>query len=185
MTVYLTSFKRYHAGDTGPLSLGALPGYSIAVYQPRWWPELPKLDIFDIRDDNGQWVRPRNFIPNNEGTVERDRNDRDHIRRPPDPVLLDHYHDTLLEMYEQRYHLEARGTGQAVELEGVLGGAYFGGDGENDVALCCWCPYDKAAKRQLADYGSFICHSWPVESFLKELGVEVVRDADREQMVSS
>jgi hypothetical protein len=27
-----------------------------------------------------------------------------------------------------------------------------------DIALCCWCPYEKAAQRQLEQFGSFICH---------------------------
>jgi hypothetical protein len=51
-----------------------------------------------------------------------------------------------------------------------------------DCALCCWCPYDRAAQRQLKEFGSFICHTGPVGEFLYSLGAEVVYDEDRERM---
>lgn len=54
---------------------------------------------------------------------------------------------------------------------------------EGDVALCCWCPYDKAAQRQLSDWGSFICHTAVVGEFItKEFKVPVWYDADRLNM---
>lgn len=170
--ILLTSFKRYHAND---YALAPLPGYSIAVYQPRWFPQLPKLDVFDIRDAAGQWVRPRNFIP--------DFTDYDNYteNRPADPVLLQRYHDTLAGMYRER--TRASGLALAVgDLE--LARAVYPTSEGRDIALCCWCPYDKAAKRQIESYGSFVCHSWPVETVLCELGYDVVRDADRQEMVS-
>jgi hypothetical protein len=154
MSVLLTSFKRYHDDIAYPYP--TMPGYSIAVYQPSWFDPLPKLYLFDIHDENGQWIRPRNFMP------------EDHDGAPS-PALLAVYHDTLLDLYRSRY--------AALRYKDLGELAY------NDVALCCWCPYDKAAKRQLDDYGSFVCHSWAVESFLKELGVKVVRDLDRKDMV--
>lgn len=52
-----------------------------------------------------------------------------------------------------------------------------------DVALCCWCPYDKAAKRQIEEHGTFVCHSAVVEVFLEDYGLEVIRDVDRQKMV--
>ena len=172
MTVYLTSFKRWHQPNpnddiAGPdIAIGR--AYSIAVYQPDWFPQLPKLNLFDIRDENKQWVRPRNFMPAFEfasGDLDTD------VGNPnaPNQELLKRYHDTLVGIYEERWH---RGDNTDILLR------------EQDTALCCWCPYDKAAQRQLEDYGSFVCHSWPVETFLKGLGVEVVRDADRGRMVT-
>lgn len=168
MTVFLTSFKVYHERYGQPPTWKTPPvGYSIAVYQPHWYSQLLKLDLFDIRDEHGQWVRPRNFIPEPESREEE-------LVRGVDPALLRRYHNTLLGMYEKRWRHD-------LELGLSLRRDHF--DQHEDVALCCWCPYDKAAQRQLRDYGSFVCHSWPVETFLLELGVPVVRDIDRERMV--
>jgi hypothetical protein len=150
MTIFLTSFKRYFDSKC------AVPGYSIAVYQPRWYPKLPKIDMFDIRDENGQWTLPRNFVIFDE-FGEQKNSDMD--------VLRD-YHDTLVAMYHTRFKI----LGSIPEIT-------------KDAALCCWCPYEKAAKRQLEHYGTFVCHSMAVETFLKEIGIEVVRDKDREKMV--
>ena len=53
----------------------------------------------------------------------------------------------------------------------------------NDVALCCWCPFDKAAQRQLGDFGSFVCHTAVLSEFVyNELGLLVWEDADRRKM---
>lgn len=53
----------------------------------------------------------------------------------------------------------------------------------HDVALCCWCPYDRAAQRQLGDFGSFVCHTAVLGEFIyNELGVAVWEDADRRKM---
>lgn len=147
--IYLTSFKRFHEGKVD------MPGYSIAVYQPRWYPELPEVDLFDIRDDAG-WVRPRLF----EGQST--------------PLLR--YHDRLVFMYRQRFNHDC-------EIGLSLYRDHF--DQHEDVALCCWCPYDKAAQRQLEEYGTFVCHSWPVETFLKSLGFDTERDPDRHNAMVS
>jgi hypothetical protein len=159
MTVYLTSFKRWNTPDVAEY-LNADPNelvaYSIAVYQPSWFPQLPKLDLFDIRNSSGAWIRPRDFVGES------------HDATQPDPDLLKRYHDALLTLYRERW---SDGDNTDILLR------------EADAALCCWCPYDKAAKRQLTDYGSFICHTWPVETFLTELGIEAIRDEDRKQMV--
>jgi hypothetical protein len=150
MTVYLTSFKRYFDMKC------AIPGYSIAVYQPRWYPKLPKIDMFDIRDDTGRWTLPRNFVVLDESGKQKNS----------DVEVIQNYHDKLVEMYRTRFKV----LGSLPEVMG-------------DAALCCWCPYEKAAKRQLEHYGTFICHSMAVETFLKRIGIEVVRDKDREKMV--
>jgi len=146
--VRLTSFRMHHEGNQDRR------GASIAVYQPKWYPQLPVIEGFDIRH-NGQWTRPRDFMP------------EDHDATVPDPGLLEMYHDTLLGMYARRY-----------EQIGAWLGTHYG-----EWDFCCWCPYDKAAKRQLHDYGSFVCHSWAVESYLHVYGIPVERDGDRQQMV--
>lgn len=53
----------------------------------------------------------------------------------------------------------------------------------DNVAVCCWCPYDKAAQRQLKEFGTFVCHTAAVGRFLQELGYGVAYDLDREKMV--
>jgi hypothetical protein len=61
--------------------------------------------------------------------------------------------------------------------------SWLGELGLADAALCCWCPYDRAAKRQIEEFGSFICHTGPVGFFLENsLGVAVRYDDDRERM---
>ena len=128
--------------------------WSIAVYQPKWLPALPETRVFDIRDD-GAWVRPRDFLtPGHDPTL-------------PDIELIKRYRDKLLGMYAERRDE----IGDFLRVAGDV------------VCLCCWCPYDKAAQRQLHDYGSFVCHSAVVELFLDIAGVEVMRDDDRKDMV--
>lgn len=52
------------------------------------------------------------------------------------------------------------------------------------AALLCWCPYDKAAQRQIEEWGSFICHTAVLGEFLRtEFGVPVWYDADRLQLL--
>lgn len=161
MTVLLTSFQHwFSSGDTYMHVFDR--AYSIAVYQPSWFSPLPKLETFDIRREGGAWVRPRDFLKTSQVLVDRSEK--------PDMELLQRYHDTLLGMYKKR--MDDYGTS--------LAGPVWT---EKNIVMCCWCPYDKAAQRQLKDYGSFVCHSWAVETFLKEYGVEVVRDKDREKMV--
>jgi hypothetical protein len=136
--VVLTSFKHYHETLSE-----AMEGRSVAVYQPKWYPPLPKLDVFDIRQD-GKWTRPRDFINDNQ------------------PLAA--YEAALYGMYVERltplYDLEL----------------------PDPVALCCWCPYDRAAKRQLKEHGSFVCHTEVVGTVLKELNFQVLKDEDRARM---
>lgn len=50
------------------------------------------------------------------------------------------------------------------------------------IALCCWCPYDKAAQRQLSEWGTYVCHTGVIYEFLRDL-VDVRLDADRDRLV--
>lgn len=59
--------------------------------------------------------------------------------------------------------------------------AYFCAEHPN-VAICCWCPYDRAAKRQLEEFGTFICHTGPLGAVLENFGYDVLYDEDRLKM---
>lgn len=55
---------------------------------------------------------------------------------------------------------------------------------DRDVALLCWCPYDKAAQRQLEEFGSFICHTAVLGEWLNSTtGAVVWYDSARLQML--
>lgn len=149
MSILLTSFKRWH---DAPIE-GVKP-YSIAVYQPHWYPALRESRWFDIREQ-GKWIRPRDFVPPN------------HDPTKPDMKIIRAYRNALMGLYLDRLP----------QIEHFLDHA-----GQN-IALCCWCPYDKAAKRQLEDYGGFVCHSAVIDQLLSITGWDVERDADREKMV--
>lgn len=78
---------------------------------------------------------------------------------------LEDYRKSLLSLYESR-HEEISAWLQRV--------------GPGPVALCCWCPYDKAAQRQLKEWGSFVCHTAVIGEYLSaKLKVVVWYDADR------
>lgn len=47
------------------------------------------------------------------------------------------------------------------------------------VVAACWCPWSKTSQRQIATFGSFVCHTAPLGSVLAELGVRVEYDSDR------
>lgn len=52
-----------------------------------------------------------------------------------------------------------------------------------DIAMLCWCPYDRAAQRQLGDFGTFVCHTGVLAEFVDaQLGCQVWLDADRRLM---
>lgn len=83
----------------------------------------------------------------------------------PDPPAA--YHDALYALYVTRLD-EARAWAASLL---------------SDVALCCWCPYDRSAQRQLEDHGSFICHTEVLAEFIeRELGLRVWLDFDRRRM---
>ena len=47
------------------------------------------------------------------------------------------------------------------------------------AALLCWCPYEKAAQRQIRQHGTFVCHLGVVEAYLRQQGMQVKVDDDR------
>lgn len=119
--------------------------WSAAVYQPKGY-TFPKAAWADIRDERGNWIRPRNFLVD------------------PDPAEA--YFERMYEHFMARSHDIAEWY---AEREGV-------------PALCCWCPYDRAARRQLEEFGSFICHTGPIAAVLFDLGYDVAVDAARDKM---
>lgn len=55
---------------------------------------------------------------------------------------------------------------------------------EERIHICCWCPYDKAARRQIEEWGTFVCHTAAVGAFLSDVvGQPVEYDDDRRRMV--
>lgn len=150
--IYLSSFQKAQKWEfKNPHNC-----FSIAVYQPKWVKPYQEASVFNILDANGDWIRPRNFIP--EG----------HDPTQPDNQLLGRYFDALLEHYDRR----------RPQIEEWLASHTV-----RRVNLLCWCPYDRAAKRQLKDYGSFVCHSAAVGFYLQEfLGQRVQLDTDRKRM---
>lgn len=139
--IYLTSFRLSHGLAPHIVKM------SVAMYPPKGYEHIPQLSWALIADEHGQWIRPRNFV-----TEEQP---------------LQAYHDALYAQYKSR-------LGEAVAWSEQL---------SNDVALLCWCPYDRAAQRQLGDFGSFVCHTAVLSEFIfKELGLAVWEDGDRRHM---
>jgi hypothetical protein len=86
----------------------------------------------------------------------------------PDPLRA--YAEALVRLYDSR--IDA-----AREWFERVGREYHA------CALCCWCPYDRAAQRQLAEFGSFVCHTGPLGWWIENrLGVRVWNDTDRARM---
>ena len=81
---------------------------------------------------------------------------------------LDEYFQALAELYASR---------QAEVEEWIEGLTTY------HNIICCWCPYDRAAKRQIERWGTFVCHTAAVGDFLQGLGYEVLADEDRKIMV--
>ena len=126
---------------------------SAAVYQPKGF-SFPKVAWTDIREQGGAWIRPREFV----GVS---------LKNPEgiDPALV--YRDYLLKHYYSRLEAAERWADSLT----------------HDVALCCWCPRDRAAQRQLKEFGSYICHTAVLSEFChNELGLTVWEDGDRRQM---
>jgi hypothetical protein len=53
-----------------------------------------------------------------------------------------------------------------------------------DMAFCCWCPYEKAAQRQIRQFGSFVCHTGVVYGALQYMGIPVELDEDRKERMN-
>lgn len=141
MNALITSFQRSHI-----IQLPGAQVFSAAVYQPKGY-AYPKAEWCDIRDENRNWIRPREFMDF------------------PDPLAA--YHQKLLAHYRAR----KREIGEW--LDGLLTGNFI---------LCCWCPYERRAREQLEEHGSYVCHTAVVGEALEELGVRVWYDSDRLKM---
>jgi len=52
--------------------------------------------------------------------------------------------------------------------------------GDIDI-ICCWCPYSESTKRQIRQYGSFVCHTGIIGSIVNDVNpeIEVYMDLDR------
>jgi hypothetical protein len=97
-------------------------------------------------------------IRNPEGTWTRPRE----FVNDPNPALA--YRNTLLSIYSSR----------------IFAASTWLSSLEGDAALLCWCPYDRAAVRQLKEWGSFICHTAVLAEFLSvDLKTPVWLDSDR------
>lgn len=138
--IYLTSFRKSAEMTT------EVEKWSAAVYQPKGF-SYPKVDCFDIRNARGQWIRPREFISENE------------------PLVI--YRKALLNLYLGRSKRILKWVNST----------------SGDIALCCWCPYERAAQRQIKEWGSFVCHLSVVGEYLTNYTEEVVwYDSDRLKM---
>ena len=134
--------------------------FSVAVYQPRGY-TLPKLDFFDIRA-NGHWIRPRDF--------------------GAEPNPLKAYQEALERLYYTREPaIRAWKEGLANYVNNNVM------TNTTKVALCCWCPYDKAAQRQIQTFGTFVCHTAIIGKLIGQLEPGfmpgVGYDTDRNNMV--
>jgi hypothetical protein len=53
----------------------------------------------------------------------------------------------------------------------------------DSFAMLCWCPYDRAAQRQLEEHGTFVCHTGVLAEFMeRRLDCQVWLDGDRRRM---
>lgn len=85
-----------------------------------------------------------------------------------EPLLQ--YHHALLNLYSQRR--------EEISLWLAEVGTFW-----REFVLCCWCPYDRAAQRQLQEHGSFVCHTAVIGEALELWhGVQVFYDSDRRNM---
>lgn len=85
--------------------------------------------------------------------------------KAPNPPMA--YHDALMELYASRHDMIKDWC-----------------DAHPKAVLCCWCPRDRAAQRQLREFGSFICHTSVMGEYLAEvLHLPVWYDADRRTMM--
>lgn len=115
--------------------------------------ELPEVAWAKITKQDGTWIRPREFISE------------------PDPLRA--YHVALLGHYDCR-EAEAREWFDALKWQ--VGS-------HNCIGFCCWCPYERRAQEQLAEHGSFVCHTAVLGEWIEtRLGVPVWYDSDRRKM---
>lgn len=100
--------------------------------------DFPKAQWMDIRPGGDKWIRPREFM---------------HWAQPEQGYLL-----ALFDLYD--FRLESTEWGDpAVWLHNVV----QGGD-----KVACWCPNERAARRQIEEFGSYICHLSVVKAWVEE-----------------
>jgi hypothetical protein len=93
----------------------------------------------------------------------RPREFLDHHKDP-----LTGYFDALLDLYESRHSDVERW----VEVTAA----------HEQTWVACWCPYDTAAKKQIEEWGTYVCHTAAVGLTLERMGLPVVYDKDRGRM---
>jgi hypothetical protein len=99
-------------------------------------------------------------IRDKQGNWTRPRN----FEKAENPLMA--YRNALWELYSER---EREAVRWLSEREGA-------------IALCCWCPADRPAQRQLKEWGSFVCHTAVLGEFITALGHRVWYDSDRLRM---
>ena len=52
---------------------------------------------------------------------------------------------------------------------------------DNDIVLCCWCPYSEHAKDQIKEFGVFCCHSGLIAKMIAKHrpDIKIILDDDR------
>ena len=128
----------------------------------------------DLPDDIEKWsaavYQPKSFdYPKAKCFDIRDRSGR--WIRPREFVGEKHplvmYRKALLKLYKSRSELILQWLGRT----------------KSYVALCCWCPYEKAAQRQIEEWGSYVCHLSVVGEYLADNTEEYIwYDSDRLKM---
>lgn len=54
---------------------------------------------------------------------------------------------------------------------------------EDDMVLCCWCPYSQSSNKQLKEAGVFACHTGLIAQVIKKHrpDIKILMDEDREK----
>jgi len=54
-------------------------------------------------------------------------------------------------------------------------------DNNVHILLCCWCPYSQSIKKQIKNYGSFVCHTGLIGNLINKYrpDIELILDKDR------
>lgn len=52
----------------------------------------------------------------------------------------------------------------------------------SNLVLCCWCPHEKAAQRQMNEFGSFVCHTSVIYYYLAKEHPEIYVALDNDRI---
>jgi hypothetical protein len=54
---------------------------------------------------------------------------------------------------------------------------------ENDIVLCCWCPYSNSTADQIKEFGTFACHGGLIGMMIAKYrpDIEIILDKDRQE----